>query len=279
LLVRNPSYRCTRCGFGARSHHWQCPSCKEWGTVKPLRMPWSEAALAAPAALVVATLVASKSPRWQRLAISHAHRNGLLDHPGGAPQPPGADTPRRRYRNRRASLLALLVIAATAALPFAWLLVAGGLSLVSLVGWWDDHRPPSPPWLGVRACIGCRLPAGRSTARRQPAGGRRGLRDGHRAGECLNFMDGTDGSATSQPLLCALGLAVVLGDAWRLLALVAGACLGSCPSTSPGESVPRRRSGALGYLVAALLAAGFALHPHVVWPLRCRRWRCWSIPA
>ena len=23
-------------GFGARSHHWQCPSCKEWGTVKPL---------------------------------------------------------------------------------------------------------------------------------------------------------------------------------------------------------------------------------------------------
>jgi lipopolysaccharide biosynthesis regulator YciM len=36
LLVRNPSYRCGRCGFGARSHHWQCPSCKEWGTVKPL---------------------------------------------------------------------------------------------------------------------------------------------------------------------------------------------------------------------------------------------------
>jgi len=36
LLVRNPSYRCTRCGFGARTHHWQCPSCKEWGTVKPL---------------------------------------------------------------------------------------------------------------------------------------------------------------------------------------------------------------------------------------------------
>lgn len=36
LLVRNPSYRCNHCGFGARSHHWQCPSCKEWGTVKPL---------------------------------------------------------------------------------------------------------------------------------------------------------------------------------------------------------------------------------------------------
>ncbi len=36
LLVRNPSYRCNRCGFGARSHHWRCPSCKEWGTIKPL---------------------------------------------------------------------------------------------------------------------------------------------------------------------------------------------------------------------------------------------------
>jgi len=36
LLVRNPAYRCSRCGFGARSHHWQCPSCKEWGTIKPL---------------------------------------------------------------------------------------------------------------------------------------------------------------------------------------------------------------------------------------------------
>lgn len=36
LLVRNPSYRCNRCGFGARSHHWRCPSCKEWGSVKPL---------------------------------------------------------------------------------------------------------------------------------------------------------------------------------------------------------------------------------------------------
>lgn len=36
LLVRNPSYRCNHCGFGARSHHWQCPSCKAWGSVKPL---------------------------------------------------------------------------------------------------------------------------------------------------------------------------------------------------------------------------------------------------
>ena len=33
-LVTQPLYRCGNCGFGARSLHWQCPSCKRWGTVK-----------------------------------------------------------------------------------------------------------------------------------------------------------------------------------------------------------------------------------------------------
>lgn len=36
LLVRNPSYRCNQCGFGAKTHHWQCPSCRQWGSIKPL---------------------------------------------------------------------------------------------------------------------------------------------------------------------------------------------------------------------------------------------------
>jgi lipopolysaccharide assembly protein B len=36
LLVRSANYRCSNCGFGARAHHWQCPSCKQWGSVKPL---------------------------------------------------------------------------------------------------------------------------------------------------------------------------------------------------------------------------------------------------
>jgi lipopolysaccharide biosynthesis regulator YciM len=36
LLVRSANYRCGNCGFGARAHHWQCPSCKQWGSVKPL---------------------------------------------------------------------------------------------------------------------------------------------------------------------------------------------------------------------------------------------------
>ena len=36
LLEGQAAYRCTRCGFGAKSHHWQCPSCKTWGSVRPL---------------------------------------------------------------------------------------------------------------------------------------------------------------------------------------------------------------------------------------------------
>ena len=36
LIVRSPGYRCQGCGFGARAHHWQCPSCKQWATIKPL---------------------------------------------------------------------------------------------------------------------------------------------------------------------------------------------------------------------------------------------------
>jgi lipopolysaccharide assembly protein B len=29
-------YRCNKCGFGAKAHHWQCPSCKTWGSVRPI---------------------------------------------------------------------------------------------------------------------------------------------------------------------------------------------------------------------------------------------------
>jgi lipopolysaccharide biosynthesis regulator YciM len=36
LVVRTPGYRCQRCGFGARAHHWQCPGCKSWGSIKPV---------------------------------------------------------------------------------------------------------------------------------------------------------------------------------------------------------------------------------------------------
>jgi lipopolysaccharide biosynthesis regulator YciM len=35
-LVRDmPAYQCHRCGFSARTLHWQCPGCRSWGTMDP----------------------------------------------------------------------------------------------------------------------------------------------------------------------------------------------------------------------------------------------------
>ena len=36
LLEDRPIYQCNHCGFNAKSLHWQCPSCKDWNTVKPI---------------------------------------------------------------------------------------------------------------------------------------------------------------------------------------------------------------------------------------------------
>ena len=37
LLARQPSFRCTHCGYAGHSHHWQCPSCKNWSTTRVIR--------------------------------------------------------------------------------------------------------------------------------------------------------------------------------------------------------------------------------------------------
>ena len=36
LLDKKPNHRCRKCGFGAKKLHWHCPSCKSWGSVKPI---------------------------------------------------------------------------------------------------------------------------------------------------------------------------------------------------------------------------------------------------
>jgi lipopolysaccharide biosynthesis regulator YciM len=37
LLENRPHYKCEHCGFSGRSLHWQCPSCKHWGRIKPIQ--------------------------------------------------------------------------------------------------------------------------------------------------------------------------------------------------------------------------------------------------
>jgi lipopolysaccharide biosynthesis regulator YciM len=37
LLKNKPAYKCRHCGFTARKLHWQCPSCQQWNTLKPIQ--------------------------------------------------------------------------------------------------------------------------------------------------------------------------------------------------------------------------------------------------
>lgn len=37
IIERQPLYHCGHCGFSGRYLHWQCPSCKQWNTIAPVR--------------------------------------------------------------------------------------------------------------------------------------------------------------------------------------------------------------------------------------------------
>ena len=36
LLQHNPEHQCTSCGFESKQLYWQCPKCREWGSIKPI---------------------------------------------------------------------------------------------------------------------------------------------------------------------------------------------------------------------------------------------------
>ena len=36
LLDGQPRFRCRQCGFSGQSWHWQCPSCRQWETTRPI---------------------------------------------------------------------------------------------------------------------------------------------------------------------------------------------------------------------------------------------------
>lgn len=229
-------------------------------------MRWSEPATLC--LLVAASLAGSAvATAW---AIAHARRRGMLDQPcerrsHATPTPRGGGIG-----------IALAALAACAWLGWrhggdGWWMIGAGLLLVAAVGWRDDHAP-LPPWMrllvhvGAGACLAAGLAAqGAST----PAALFAFLLVPVLV-NAWNFMDGIDGLAATQALLCALGLACVLDGPGRALGVVvAAACLGFLPF-----NLPRARvflgdvgSGALGYLVAALVAAGLASRPVGAWPL------------
>lgn len=235
-------------------------------------MPWSEPTIPTPvvllAAALAALLVSMLGSRW---AILHARREGLVDQPGerrshALPTPRGGG-----IGIVMACLAALLALAGTQPDASAWLWRACGLVLVAAIGWWDDHRPlPAWPRLLAHAAGAACLAWALHLEGAAPATTIAAFLLALVLVNAWNFMDGINGLAASQALLCATGFAVVLGDGWRLLALVlAAACLGFLPFNFPRARVflGDVGSGGLGYLVAALLAAGFAARPMAWWPL------------
>ncbi len=51
VLARTDHYRCHNCGFSGRQLHWQCPSCRAWGSVLPTRDRMAAAASSCRSAL------------------------------------------------------------------------------------------------------------------------------------------------------------------------------------------------------------------------------------
>jgi lipopolysaccharide biosynthesis regulator YciM len=37
MIEETPVYRCKNCGFHGKTLHWQCPTCRQWCTVKPIQ--------------------------------------------------------------------------------------------------------------------------------------------------------------------------------------------------------------------------------------------------
>lgn len=38
LISEKPLYQCKKCGFSAKAIHWNCPGCKSWLTIKPIKV-------------------------------------------------------------------------------------------------------------------------------------------------------------------------------------------------------------------------------------------------
>ena len=201
------------------------------------------------------------------LARHYALRRRLLDEPGDRRSHLTA-TPRGGGIAIVAAMLLAIAFLAWRVPADATLLCAigVGLCLVAGVGWADDHRPLSPllrlvvqgiaslllGWVVVDAGAGISAAIATIVLAMVLV-------------NVWNFMDGINGLAASQALLAALGYALLAPAgmaAWLALALAA-ACAGFLPFNAPRARVflGDVGSGALGYLLAALVAMTVLLQP------------------
>ncbi|KAF1709680.1 lipopolysaccharide biosynthesis protein [Pseudoxanthomonas sangjuensis] len=199
-------------------------------------------------------------------ALRYALRRRLLDQPGERPSPDQAPP--------RGGGVALVVVLL---LGCAWLIAAfppargqlsafaAGLLLVAGIGWLDDHRPLAPwPRLVVQAVAGLLLAWAAWSAGGQIWLAVAAFVLAMGLVNVWNFMDGINGLATSQAMIAAAGLALVLPQPWNWLAAgLAAAAAGFLPFNFPRARIflGDVGSGGLGYALAALLTAGLVVAP------------------
>ena len=225
-------------------------------------MRWSEPALLLAAAFAISCFATA----WAR---AHARSRGLMDLPG---ERRSHDLPTPRGGGIGIALAGLCACGWLAWVGSgAWIWVAVGLALVAGAGWWDDHRPlPAWPRLLAHLVAGASLSAGMLQLGAPAAAVFAATARGPVLGDGWDFIAGVAGRAPSQALLAALAFAWVLDGPGRVLALVvAAACCGFLPFNLPKARIflGDVGSGALGYLLAALVVLGFSGLSAEWWPI------------
>lgn len=229
-------------------------------------MPWSEPGLLA-ACAVAALGISSGGTAW---AIAYARRRGMFDQPGPR-RSHAIATPRGGGIGILAALVLVIGLLGWRHDAAGWWPIGGGLLLVAGAGWWDDHRSlPIAVRLVAHAAAGLALAWGLHLQGAGLPAVVAALLLVPVLVNAWNFMDGIDGLASSQAMLCAAGLACLLASPWQLACIaLAAACLGFLPFNLPPARIflGDVGSGALGYAIAAVLAGGIATLPPADWPL------------
>lgn len=211
---------------------------------------------------VLLVLATAAAVTW--LAIRYARWRQLIDQPGER-RSHIVSTPRGGGVGIVVSQLLACVLGAVW-LPgqaLVLLVFALGLLMVAGIGWWDDHRSlPALPRLCVHLVAGLMLAVlvWLGTGSLVKAVFCFGLAVS--LVNIWNFMDGINGLATTQAILVGLGAAWLLPAPYALAGWVlAAGCAGFLPFNFPRARIFMGDvgSGALGYLVAGLLALGLSV--------------------
>lgn len=212
--------------------------------------------------MVLLVLATAAAVTW--LAIRYARWQQLIDQPGER-RSHIVSTPRGGGIGIVVSQLLACALGAVWLPGHALVLLvfALGLLMVAGIGWWDDHRSlPALPRLCVHLLAGLLLAVlvWLGTGSLVKAVFCFGLAVS--LVNIWNFMDGINGLATTQAILVGLGAAWMLPAPYALSGwLLAAGCAGFLPFNFPRARIFMGDvgSGALGYLVAGLLALGLGV--------------------